>query len=64
MRCDPEVEEDMLRRVRVRVRVPCLEPTWCTTETEEEEEGEGGGGGVALLEPATGAGGMDEEQGA
>ena len=40
----------MLRRVRVRVRVPCLEPTWCS---EADEEGEGGGG--VLLEPATAA---------
>lgn len=31
--------------------MPCLEPTWCTTE--DEEEGDGGGG--VLLDPATAA---------
>lgn len=35
----------------MRVRVPCLEPTWCTTE--DDEDGDGGGG--VLLEPATAA---------
>lgn len=39
----------MLRRVRVRVRVACLEPTWWRTE-----QGDGGAGGVVdegLVEP-------------
>ncbi len=47
----------MLRRVRVRVRVPCLDPTWWTTE--EEDEGEGGGGGVFWADEEAWGGGEE-----
>lgn len=53
VRWEPEAEDDIFRRVRVRVRVPCLEPTWWRMLLDEEA-GETGGSGD-LLEPGTDA---------